>query len=108
VLCFWFSLYGTHLHDHITSLRGEVCAHRSSLTPPFFVEVPDPGQASEQSCICVVGYQFGTYDFSIGFWNCSDHVVFFVFHFIAKIPTKKHSDENYVRRKHKLLVVTCI
>jgi hypothetical protein len=30
---------GKHLHDRIISLRGEVWAHKTSLTPPLFVEV---------------------------------------------------------------------
>ena len=27
-------------HDRIFSLRGEVLTHRTSLTPPLFIEVP--------------------------------------------------------------------
>jgi hypothetical protein len=30
---------GKHLHDRIISLRGEVWAHKTSLTPPLFIEV---------------------------------------------------------------------
>jgi hypothetical protein len=33
----------------------------------------------------VKGIDFATfYDFDIVFWNCSDNVVFFVFHFICQ------------------------
>jgi hypothetical protein len=44
-----------HLHNHITSLRGEVWAHKASLTLPLFIEVPVPSQESERSCIWVLG-----------------------------------------------------
>ena len=55
--------------------------NKASLTLPLFTEVPVPSQESEQSCVCVlVGIDFASfYDFSIGFWNCSDRVVFFFF-----------------------------
>ena len=33
-----------HLHHRIISLRGEDCAHKTSLTPPLFIEVPVPIQ----------------------------------------------------------------
>ena len=42
-----------HLNDSIISLRGEVWAHKTSLTPPHLIEVLVPGQESERSCICV-------------------------------------------------------
>ena len=29
-----------HLHDHTISLREEVRAHKTILTPPLFIEVP--------------------------------------------------------------------
>ena len=44
---------GKLLHDCIISLRGEVWVHKTSLTPPLFIEVPVPSQESERSCICV-------------------------------------------------------
>jgi hypothetical protein len=44
-----------HLHDRITSLRGKVWAHQTSLTPSLFIEVPVPSQESERSRICVLG-----------------------------------------------------
>jgi len=43
-----------HLHDRISSLRGEVCAYKASLTPPYFIEVLVPSQKSERSCLCVL------------------------------------------------------
>ena len=44
-----------HLLVCIISLRGKVLVHRTSLTPPLFIEVPVPSQESEQSCISVLG-----------------------------------------------------
>ena len=41
------------LHDHIISLRGEVWAHKTSLTLPLVTEVPVPSQESELSYIRV-------------------------------------------------------
>ena len=66
---------GTHLHDCIISIRGEVWAHKTSLTTPLFIEVSVPSQESDRSYICVMGI-----DFSIKFRSCSDSVVF-LFHF---------------------------
>jgi hypothetical protein len=43
---------GKHLHDRIISLRGEVWAPNTSLSPPLFIKVPVPGKESERSCIC--------------------------------------------------------
>jgi cellulose synthase/poly-beta-1,6-N-acetylglucosamine synthase-like glycosyltransferase len=38
----------------------EVWAHKTSLTPPCFIEVPvpEPSQQSERPCICVSGHRF--------------------------------------------------
>ena len=46
---------GKHMHDGIISLRGDVCAQKTSLTLPLFIEVSVPSQESERSCtsICV-------------------------------------------------------
>ena len=49
-------------------------------TLPILIEMPVLNQESELSCICVLGVSI-LYDFSIGFWNCSDSVVFFLIHF---------------------------
>jgi len=35
---------GQRLPDRIRSLRGEVWAHKTSLTPTLFIEVPVPCQ----------------------------------------------------------------
>ena len=39
---------GRHLYDLMSSLRGEVWAHKTSLTLPLCIEVPVPSQESEQ------------------------------------------------------------
>ena len=44
-----------NLHDSSISKRGEDWAHKTSLTPPLFIEMPVPIQESERSCICVLG-----------------------------------------------------
>ena len=46
---------GKQLHDNIISLRGEMLAHKTSISPPRFIEVPVPSQKIDQSCICVYG-----------------------------------------------------
>ena len=75
--------YENHFHDRIISLRGQVWAHKTSLTPPLFINVSVPSLKSERSCICVLGYQLYLYftilifDFEF-FRQC----VFFVFFFI--------------------------
>ena len=38
-----------------TSLRVEVWAHKTSLSPPLFIEVSVPRQKCELSCICLLG-----------------------------------------------------
>jgi hypothetical protein len=42
------------LHDRIISLKGELWAHKTSLTLPLFIEVPVPGQESERLVLCVL------------------------------------------------------
>jgi hypothetical protein len=37
------------------SQRGILFAHKTSSTPPLFIEVPVPSQKSEQPRICVLG-----------------------------------------------------
>ena len=50
--------------------------HKTSLTLPFFTEVPVPSTESERSYICVLSI-LSFYYYSNGFWNCSNGVVFF-------------------------------
>jgi hypothetical protein len=49
----WAGLTGKLLHNRLISLRKEVWAHQSLLTPPIFIDVPVPSQGSERSCIGV-------------------------------------------------------
>jgi hypothetical protein len=37
----------------------DIWAHKTSLTPPCFIEVPvpEPSQQSERPCICVSGHR---------------------------------------------------
>ena len=42
-----------HLHDYIISLKMDVLAHKTNLTPPYFIQVPLPRQESVRLCICV-------------------------------------------------------
>ena len=44
--------------DTCMTLRGDVWAHKTSLTWPCFIEVPVLRQESEQSCTCGFGYRF--------------------------------------------------
>jgi len=56
-----------------------------SLTPPLLTEVTVPRQ--ECSGHVWKGYRVSPfYNFSLGFCNCPDSLVFFYFHFIHVIP----------------------
>ena len=46
---------GKHLYVCIISLKGDIWAHKTSLTPPFFIEAPAPSQESKRWCIDVFG-----------------------------------------------------
>ena len=61
---FIFTQCGKHLYDHIISLKGEVWAHKASLTQSFFIEVSVPSEENEPQLIyaCVRGIDF-TYIF---------------------------------------------
>jgi len=58
-------------HINIMFFCHHVWAHKTSLTPPLFIEVPVPSQKNERSCICVLGisiFPFSTiltFDFGI-------------------------------------------
>ena len=41
---------GNHLHEHITSLREELWAHKTSLFLSLFIEVSVPNQENDWSC----------------------------------------------------------
>ena len=48
---------GKHLPDHIISRRRVFWAHKTSVTPPYFIEVSVPSQESEHVVmyLCVTG-----------------------------------------------------
>ena len=50
-----FRILYNNLHDLLSSLREEVWVHKTSLTPPLFIEVPVPIQENKRSCIWVLG-----------------------------------------------------
>jgi len=70
---------GKYLHDRFISLRGEIWAHKNSLTPSLFIEVPVPSQECERPCIfvLVVSIFLCFYHFLIELCNSSDGVVEF-------------------------------
>jgi len=45
--------FGQHMHDSITSLRGDVSVHKAISIPPLFIEVPVLSKENSQLCICV-------------------------------------------------------
>jgi len=60
------SFVAYYLHDRIVSLRGEVWAHTTSLTPPLFIDVLVPNQVMYM-CVRVQDLLFLLYDFAIEF-----------------------------------------
>jgi hypothetical protein len=73
------------LQDHMISIEWEVrTPHQLNLQ--LFIEVPLINQENERSCLCVLGMSIlapvFTIYLSIGFGNCSNSVVFFIFYFI--------------------------
>ena len=64
-------IWGKHVLGRIISLRREVCVHNTSVNPVRFTEVLVP----IRKVYLFVGYIY----FSIGFWSCSDSVVFLFF-----------------------------
>ena len=49
--------YRKHLHYSIISTRGKLWAHKTSSTPPLFIEVHVPCHESESWCINMSGYR---------------------------------------------------
>ena len=68
--------YGKRLYYHIMSLRVDILVYKTSLIPPLFNNVPVLSQEHDMCQIC-----FCFYDIPIRFWNGSDGVVCFDFHF---------------------------
>ena len=74
------------------SLIGEVLSHKTSLTPPLFIDVPVPSHEMKRSFICVLGVSMLPLDtillfdlwivpavwyFTIWLVNCSCSVIFY-------------------------------
>jgi hypothetical protein len=59
---------GKHLHNSITSLRGGVWVHKTSLTPPFFTIT--------YWCVRLINLCIFLWFFS-SIWSCSDSAVIF-------------------------------
>jgi hypothetical protein len=76
----WTALALPHI-----SLRGEVWAHKTSVTPPLFNKVPVPSHGSEWSCISELGVFILALStiFLLGFGTVPTVWYFFVFHFIV-------------------------
>jgi len=55
-----------NLHGRIISLRGDIWAHITSLTPPRFIEVPVLIQKSERVTFSVLGVS--VFSSLCGFW----------------------------------------
>ena len=78
-------------HSHVENtciifLRGEVWAHKTSLTCHFLLKCLYQAR-KVNSYVCGTMYQIFLcfYGYFIGFWNYSDRVVFFVFHFMTNL-----------------------
>ena len=58
----------------------EAWAHTSSSTPPPYIEVSEPSQENERSCIWDRSFDIADfYDYTIKFWKCSDSVNIYLF-----------------------------
>ena len=61
VLCIMFkniaffiiTLFHSMFYSHVENTCMAALIHRTSLTPPRFIEVPVPCHESERSCFCV-------------------------------------------------------
>lgn len=81
---------------HWSSWCGDLCCflifgYRTSLAPPLFII----GLKSARSCNCVFGISIlpSCLEFSIEFWNCSNVVVCFPFHYLEQ----HHTDCQFTR-----------
>ena len=74
---------GKHFHGLIISLRGNMYAHKTSFSPVMFYwsACTQPGKWAIMYLYVEEIYFAIFYHFSIGFWNCSDSMVFSCFHF---------------------------
>jgi hypothetical protein len=69
-------------------------ATENCLNQPHFIEVPVPREL-EVRLMCFIGYQVCMlYYISIGFYNCSNGVVYCCFSFL--LPVKTQTSVNYL------------
>ena len=89
---------GENVHERIIILRGEILAHKTSLTLPLFIKVSVLSQECQRSCASVFGVSilslsaiflldFGT----VPWMNWSVNMLCFVLHFIIKSTNNKYS-----------------
>jgi hypothetical protein len=86
-LCFlWFILLVDYVIDCWLKSSERNWSHKTGLVPPLFIDVHVPIQDSGRSCICVLWLLMLSFSttFYLGFWNCSDTMVFYVFHFMTQ------------------------
>jgi hypothetical protein len=90
------------LHGHIISLRGEVWGHNTTLTQPYFNEVPEQARkVSGHAFVCYfVAILLMLCDVSNGSWNCSESAIF-CFRFIIHIVMHLSHVELYNNIKSK-------
>ena len=78
-LAFYSQVDSTYMNASFHQER-EIWANKTNLTPPILVRVSVSNPESERSCICVKDIDLVfVYTFAIGFYKCSDSVVFFCF-----------------------------
>ena len=76
-----FYYCGKFLHDRIISLTWKDWTHKTSLTPPLFLDVSVPSQESERPCVCgIVVASFC--EFSNRFCKCSKNMPLYIYIYI--------------------------
>ena len=79
--------HGKHLHDRIISLERDVWSNNTNLIlPPFYCARTNQWKWTVIHLCCMCLYFASFYDCSIGFWNCSDSLLFSVFHLVVRQP----------------------
>ena len=82
---------GKHLYNRMISLRVEVWAHKTNFIPPLFIEMPEPNQQSERTCICA------SVDFSsfCDFDHLTFELWYFLFFILVVINIKTGSTSRF-------------
>lgn len=64
---------GKHLHDKTTSLKGERSTHKTILTPPHVIEMPETSQKRDHVYVCyMLFFRFSLAIFKLSFRNYID------------------------------------